>query len=319
MKTLDTSLLSANKNFGGDMLDLPGKVLLIEEEATVRERLKEYLEKAGFIVLEANHGSDALTVLHEYIPDIIITDAYLSSMSSIELCRRIRERPLTAVIPFVLLMEDDGEEDSLVRLRIGADDYIPKSVSAEELIIRLQAKIRRFRTLQQLVHVDSFTQLYNRYYFDKTLVDVLKMSDRYHHDVSLSILDIDYFKEFNDNFGHQIGDFVIKSVARFIRQRLREVDIVARYGGDEFVVIMPETSRDNAEKAMSRIQNELARTAFHSVEIEQQLQVSISFGIANYPTDAANDYELIHKADQALYAIKSLKNRGPWHQYKRNQ
>ena len=296
-----------------------GKVLLVEEEAAVKKRLKGYLESKGYIVLEADHGSEALSILNEQIPDIIITDAYLSSMSSIEFCRRVREKPLTAVIPFVLLMEEDDEEQALMRLKVGADDYILKSVGAEELIIRIQAKIKRFRTLRELVHVDSFTQLYNRYYFDKTLADLLKISDRYQHDVSLSILDIDYFKEFNDTYGHQIGDFVIKSVAQFIRRKLREVDIVARYGGDEFVVIMPETSKDNAEKAMARIQTDLSATVFHCAEVRQQLQVSISFGIANYPKDASNDYELIHKADKALYAIKDHKDKTLWPHFKRNQ
>ncbi|MEW5801823.1 MAG: diguanylate cyclase [bacterium] len=298
------------------------KVLLVEEESAVKERLEENLLKSGYLVLKANHGSEALSILNEQIPDIIISDAYLSSMSSIEFCRRVRENPLTAVVPFVLLMEEGDAEDSMVRLKIGADDYILKSASAEEIIVRIQAKVDRFQTLRELVHIDSVTQLYNRYYFDKTLADILKISERYHHDVSLSIMDIDYFKEFNDNFGHQTGDFVIKSVARFIRDRLREVDTVARYGGDEFVVVMPETSKGNAAKAMMRIQNELARTSFHFDGVQQELQVSISFGIANYPTEAATDYELIHKADQALYAIKNLKNlksKTLWPYPKRNQ
>lgn len=294
---------------------MPGilkKVLLVEEEAAVKERLKESLHKAGYLVLEADHGSEALAILNEQVPDIIISDAYLSSMSSIELCRRVREKPLTAVVPFVLLMEEGDAEEAMVRLKVGADDYILKSASAEELIVRIQAKVDRFRTLRELVHIDSVTQLYNRYYFDKTLADILKMSERYHHDVSLSILDIDGFKDFNDTFGHQTGDFVIKSVARFIRERLREVDIVARYGGDEFVVVMPETSKGNAAKAMSRIQNELSRTSFRSDGVSQQLQVSVSFGIANYPTEAATDYELIQKADQELYALKNLKSKVLW-------
>lgn len=295
------------------------KVLLVEEEVAVKERLKENLHKAGYLVLEADHGSEALAILNEQIPDIIISDAYLSSMSSVEFCRRVREKPLTAVVPFVLLMEEGDTEEAIVRLEVGADDYILKSASAEELIIRIQAKVDRFRTLRELVHVDSVTQLYNRYYFDKTLADILKISERYHHDVSLSILDIDGFKDFNDTFGHQTGDFVIKSVARFIRERLREVDIVARYGGDEFVVVMPETSKGNAAKAMTRIQNELGRTFFRSDGVDQQLQVSISFGIANYPTEAATDYELIHKADQELYALKNLKSKALMPVLKRNQ
>jgi two-component system cell cycle response regulator len=295
------------------------KVLLVEEEAAVKERVKGNLQRAGYLVLEANHGAEALSILNEQIPDIIISDAYLSSMSSVEFCRRVREKPLTAVVPFVLLMDEGDAEDSMVRLKIGADDYILKSASAEEVVVRIQAKVDRFRTLRELVHIDSVTQLYNRYYFDKTLTDVLKISERYHHDVSLSILDIDYFKEFNDTFGHQTGDFVIKSVAQFIRERLREVDIVARYGGDEFVVVMPETSKGNAANAMNRIQNELSRTSFRCDGVKEPMQVSISFGIANYPTEAASDFELIHKADQALYAIKNLKNKALWSHIKRSQ
>ncbi len=295
------------------------KILLVEEDAAVKERMKGSLQKAGYLVLEANHGAEALSILNEQIPDIIISDAYLSSKSSIEFCRRVREKPLTAVVPFVLLMDEGDAEDSMMRLKIGADDYILKSASAEEVVVRIQAKVDRFRTLRELVHIDSVTQLYNRYYFDKTLADTLKISERYHHDVSLSILDIDYFKEFNDTFGHQTGDFVIKSVAQFIRDRLREVDIVARYGGDEFVVVMPETSKGNAAKAMTRIENELSRTSFHCDGVSEPLQISISFGIANYPTEAASDFELINKVDQALYAVKNLKNKAHWSHLKRSQ
>ncbi len=302
------------------MIQTPAKVLLLEE-GIIRERLKGYLESKGYIVLEAENGAGALGLLNEQTPDIIIIDAYLSPISSIEFCRRVREKPLTAVIPLVLLMDDEDDiSNNLVRLQVGADDYIHKSIGAEELAARIQAKIARFHALRKLVQIDSFTQLYSRYYFDKTLASVLKMSDRYQHDVSLSILDIDYFKEFNDTYGHQIGDFVIKSVAQFIREKLREVDIVARYGGDEFVVIMPETSKDNAEKAMVRIQSELAGQIFCCSQVEESLKISISYGIANYPQDAGNDYELVHKADQALYAIKNLKvKKVSPHHYKRNQ
>ena len=296
------------------------KALIVEEEPAVKERMKGNLQGAGYMVLEADHGAEALSILNEQVPDIIISDAYLSSMSSVEFCQRVREKPLTAVVPFVLLMDEGDDADgSMMRLKIGADDYILKSASPEEVVVRIQAKVDRFRTLRELVHIDSVTQLYNRYYFDKTLADTLKISERYHHDVSLSILDIDYFKDFNDTFGHQTGDFVIKSVAQFIRERLREVDIVARYGGDEFVVVMPETSKGNATRAMTRIQNELSRTPFHCDGVQEPLQVSISFGIANYPTDATSDFELIQKADQALYAIKNLKNKALWSHMKRSQ
>ena len=139
---------------------------------------------------------------------------------------------------------------------------------------------------------------------DRRLNEILKISSRYKHKVSLVLIDIDSLKSFNDTYGHQVGDFVLKEVAKIIRDGLREVDTVARYGGDEFVAIMPETSKNNAVIAVERIKKELEQRPFLYTGASENLYITISAGVATFPDEAQTDYDLVNKADLALYQEK---------------
>jgi diguanylate cyclase (GGDEF)-like protein len=163
--------------------------------------------------------------------------------------------------------------------------------------------------LKRLAYTDAQTSLYNHRHFQGQLDEEVRRAQRYGRAVSLILLDIDYFKQFNDNYGHPAGDRVLAEMAEVVRADLRTVDIAARYGGEEFVVICPETQRDQAMVLAERLCHRIASTGFIS-EGGVSHQVTVSIGVAAYPADAASKGDLVDAADKALYHAKRLgKNR----------
>lgn len=286
------------------ILNISKRILAVVNDEEVLRKLDNTLKGRDYTVNFIKSGSEALSALSDNVPDLIISDVDMPDLSGIDFCIKVRENLRTAAVPFVLLTDKDQVCDRIGGLKAGADDYIPKPFSPTELIIRIEAKLKRFKILRDLINCDAFTNLYNREYFDRRLSEILKISSRYNHKVSLALIDIDFFKTFNDTYGHQVGDFVLKEVAKTIRSKLREVDTVARYGGDEFVAIMPETSKESAVIALERIKKELEEQPFIYTGTSKELFITISAGIATYPDEATTDYELVNKADLALYEDK---------------
>ncbi|MBN2372162.1 diguanylate cyclase [bacterium] len=287
---------------------IPRRLLIVVNDINTSRQLNSSLEKAGYTVSYAKNVEEGISLLTNNVPDLIISDVDMPDISGIDFCIKIRENIKTAAVPFILLTDKKHVCDKIGGLKAGADDYISKPFEPSELLVRIEAKLERFKVLRDLINFDAFTNLYNRDYFDRRLKDILKISSRYNHKVSLVLIDIDYFKTFNDTYGHQAGDFVLKEVAKIIRDGLREVDTVARYGGDEFVAIMPETSKNNAEIAVERIKKELEQRPFSYNGESKDLYITISAGVATFPDEAQTDYDLVNKADLALYQEKR-KNR----------
>lgn len=284
--------------------EIPKRILIVVSDSYTSSALSNSLKKAGYTINNVKNGQEGLSSLTETIPDLIISDVDIPGMNGIDFCVKVRQNLKTAAVPFILLTDTGQVCDKIGGLKVGADDYIPKPFDPTELIVRIEAKLERFKILRDLINLDAFTDLYNREYFDRRLNEVLKISSRYQHNVSLALFDIDFFKTFNDNYGHQVGDFVLKEVAGFIRSGLREVDTVARYGGDEFVAIMLETSKENALIAAERVKTELKQKAFKHMLTSNELYITISIGVATFPDEAETDYDLINKADLALYQDK---------------
>ncbi|MGA1844300.1 MAG: diguanylate cyclase [bacterium] len=290
-----------------DLKAVPKRILVVVPHWDTGHVICNSLKSAGYTVHHVKSADEGLAFLAETVPDLILSDVDMPGLSGIEFCIRVRQNIQTAAVPLILLADNQQVCDRIGGLKMGADDYIPKPLDPLELIVRIEAKLERFRDLRRLINLDAFTNLYNREYFDRNLNKILKMSSRYRHRVSLVLFDIDFFKTFNDTYGHQVGDYVLKEVAMMIRGGLREVDIVARYGGDEFVAILPETPKKNALIAVERIKKALEKRGFSYNGISEGLHISISAGVATYPEDAQTDYELINKADSALYADKKRK------------
>jgi len=294
-----------NKEF--DPQKIPKRILVVVPHWDTGQVICNSLKSAGYTVHHVKSADEGLTFLSEIVPDLILSDVDMPGLSGIEFCIKVRQNIQTAAVPLILLADNQQVCDRIGGLKMGADDYIPKPLDPLELIVRIEAKLERFRDLRRLINLDAFTNLYNREYFDRNLTKILKMSSRYRHRLSLVLFDIDFFKTFNDTYGHQVGDYVLKEVAMMIRGGLREVDIVARYGGDEFVAILPETPKKNALTAVERIKKSLEQRGFSCGGVSKKLHITISAGVATYPEDAQTDYDLVNRADSALYADKKRK------------
>lgn len=283
---------------------IPKKILIVVPDPETKQGICNSLSSAGYKVHSVKNAEEGLAFLSEIIPDLIIFDIDMSDLTGIEFCIKVRQNIQTAAVPLILLSDSQKFSNRFGSLKLGADDYISKPIDLTELIPKVEDKLERFSGLRKLINLDAFTNLFNRDFFDWTLKEIIKLSSRYRHKFSLVLFDIDYFKTFNDTYGHQIGDYALKEVAKMIKKGLREVDTVARYGDDEFVAILPETSKRDALIAIERIKKELAQKSFQFEEIPSGLHITISAGVATYPEDAQTDYELINKADLALYAEK---------------
>lgn len=168
------------------------------------------------------------------------------------------------------------------------------------------ANIRQFATIEKLSYTDSMTGIYNYRYFYKRLGEEILRAKRYNRELSLVILDIDNFKLFNDNYGHQTGDLVLKSTAELITRAIRSIDIVSRYGGEEFCIIMPDTSENNGRIFIDRLRNEIADFKFRSQNMRNEVSITVSVGCSVFPHHATTTDRLIYCADMALLKAKSL-------------
>jgi diguanylate cyclase (GGDEF)-like protein len=294
----------STKDKEADLPLIPKKILVVVPDPDTKKEICNSLTSIGYKVDSVKNAEEGLAFLSEIVPDLIISDIDMPGLTGIEFCIKVRQNIQTAAVPLILIADFKKGSNRFGSLKLGADDYISKPLDPTELILKIEDKLERFSSLRKLINLDAFTSLYNRDFFDRSLKEIFKISSRYRHKFSLVIFDIDYFKTFNDTYGHQIGDNALKEVAKMIKKGLREVDTVARYGGDEFVAIMPETSKKNATIAIERIKKELEQKPFQFEGVPSSLHITISAGLATYPEDAQTDYELINKADLALYADK---------------
>lgn len=279
-------------------------ILVVDDEPATRRVVRLILEKEGYEVLEAQDGSEALGLLDYHMPSLILLDVVMPELDGLQFCKIVREDARTANIPIIMLSAKARVADKVQGLAQGADDYVIKPFAAPELVARVQSLILRTREYAKLGIFDGLTKLYNRRYFDQRLPEEVARAARYEKDLSLCMVDVDLFKRINDTYGHKPGDFVLRSVAGCIQQDLRVSDLSARYGGDEVVVIMPETSKSTAWKVFERIRLRVEEARFEYADGDPVLRVTLSGGVATCPEDATQGDALVECADKALYRAK---------------
>jgi two-component system, cell cycle response regulator len=295
-------------------------LLLIEDSDTQGSQLKTSLENLGYEVKWAKSGMQGLTIARSSAPDLIVLDVIMDDMDGFAVCRWLKMHGSTRDIPVIMLTQRGELKDRVEGLHVGADDYLPKPFAPEELEARIFAALRiqasqtelkrRNSQLESMLHhvealaiTDPLTGLYNR----RRLSDVLRrewaVAKRYKNDLSCIMVDIDHFKGFNDRYGHDAGDAILKEVARTLGEGLREVDLAARYGGEEFAILLPQTNKPGAVTVASRLHKSL-----HARRVrigEEELRVTASFGVAADRDIADGGAEdLIRAADAALYDAK---------------
>ena len=284
-------------------------VMIIEDHPDQRELLEIVLQKEGYRVITAANGVEALDRLAKEPVRVILSDVMMPKMDGFELMRKIRGNPEFKNVYIILITARIQERDRVQGLDLGADDYITKPFSFSELLARVRVGARVVQYQQHLEHqalIDSLTSLFNRRAFERKMEEEFERAMRYHHALSLMILDVDDFKKVNDTYGHHWGDQVLKKIAEHLRTKTRRSDYPSRYGGEEFVLILPETDVENALRVDSKVRSEIKATTFDSKG--RAFSVTVSTGLSSTCNkEYSNWQQMLEDADQALYLAK---NRG---------
>ena len=283
---------------------LKPRVLLVEDNPAVRSMIVDFLSKRDFELFEASNGKEGLEIATTEKPDVILADIIMPEMDGLELIRHIREQPGTTLIPVIVMTAVNNLETKISVFKAGGDGMLIKPFDLQELEVRIERAIQVSRSFMKLTYVDALTGVYNRRFFDDRLPTEINRTRRYNQPMALVMFDIDHFKKFNDTYGHRAGDFVLSSLAQHVKKSLRTQDIVCRYGGEEFTVIMPMTRGEDAAMVMSRIRADLSDRFFYSPYDKQDFNIHISIGIARLPEDGMEASVVMRAADEALYEAK---------------
>jgi len=301
------------------------KILLAEDSKTNQILIRAYIEEAGHEIVIVNDGQQAVEQFNNQRPDLVLMDIIMPIKDGIEAAKEIREigEREGDWVPIIFLSGMTESKDIVRAIDAGGDDYLTKPVEAVVLNAKLRAMQRISEMRQQLQQAnrelrliavkDGLTGISNRRHFDETLMKEIKRAIRSETSVSLVMCDIDFFKPYNDNYGHQAGDDCLKYVARTLAKSIkRPGDLAARYGGEEFAIILPETSADGAmiiaENVRSVIENLNLSHAYSAVTD----RITISCGVAalspkkNGEEIADLAKQLIKSADKGLYRAKDL-------------
>ena len=268
--------------------------------------LNIHLSDEGYNIIEANDGPSALDILSKQGEeiDLILLDVMMPGMSGLDVLTNIRNQSVLENIPVILVTANADDQNVAEGLDLGAFDYIIKPYSLVVLLARVRAALRekeRLDLLEKWATTDPLTELLNRRYFFELADRELERSWRQHSKISFIMLDIDYFKKINDQHGHLVGDQTLVSLSQLIKQQLRKVDFCCRFGGEEFVICLPDTNIKHAHEVAERLRLAVESEPFQGEN--NTIKMSISLGIAcNHEKESTQD--TINRADDALYKAK---------------
>jgi two-component system cell cycle response regulator len=300
-----------SRSFAGE--DTLPKVLLIDERASSSERLAKMLRGAAELDVAADPHAGFFQAAENAYECVLISTAF-AGFDPLRLCSQLRSLDRTRFLPIILLAEE-GEDSRIIRaLELGVNDYLTRPVDQQELTARLRTQVRRKRYNDQLrasvtqtiemAVTDGLTGLHNRRYLDSHLQTLFDRAVARRRPLSVMITDLDRFKSINDTHGHDGGDDVLREFARRLRKNVRGIDLACRYGGEEFVVVMPETDLTVATMVAERLRRRIATEAFKIEQGQKTVDVTISIGIAALNDAKDNAATVLKRADQALYRAK---------------
>lgn len=284
-----------------------GKIIITDDNEEILDLLGDILVKDGYEVVRATNGKEALEKVEEVFPNLIMLDITMPGMTGLEVKAHLNENSSTARIPVIFLTGKDTPEDKIEGLSLGVDDYITKPFHVRELLARVGSVLNRRKFYEEISMTDGLTGLRNVHFFNEQLSIFFSMAKRYKRDFSLAVIDVDDFKSINDTHGHMVGDFVLKKLAGILKKTLRKSDIITRYGGDEFTVILPEINEEQARRAMERVKEGIDGQKFPIEDTGKKISFSISAGIAAYNEDVGNKTRLFEAADADMYKDKGTR------------
>lgn len=288
------------------------RILVVDNQERSAMRMMEALDPLGSVIID-NGGAGVAERAAAYLLDLVIVNLGLEGVDGLRICSQLRSLEATRQVP-ILIVVDDANSRELVRgFEIGVNDYLVRPVDRNELVARARTQIRRKRYSDRLrwnVHMnyqmatrDALTGLFNRHFLSNHLTAAMESARQNHKPASLLVLDIDYFKNFNDSHGHIAGDVVLKEFAERIARNIRGIDLAARFGGEEFVVFLPDTDKDAALAIAERLRREVAETPF--THEGQFFDVTTSIGVATLDDSITSVTDFIRRADIGLYEAKA--------------
>jgi two-component system, cell cycle response regulator len=286
-------------------------VLLVEDSAAIRALVRRMLVAGGHTVVEAAGGAAALAACHEHQPDVVLLDVEMPEMSGWDVLAAIKADPDLSDVPVVFLTGRSDTADMVDGLRLGAHDYLRKPCEPAELLARVQAAARvkrlqdelrqRNEELDRVSRTDALTGLHNRRHVEEYLSRLVSLARRNAEPIAVLIIDIDHFKSVNDGHGHDAGDAVLREVAQRMVRCVRLEDMVGRWGGEEFLVVLPNTAAQGAAELAERLRKVVADEPCRLPD-GGAMQVTISLGCAASVLDDAGT--LVRSADAAMYEAK---------------
>nr|BFD58210.1 diguanylate cyclase [Bdellovibrio sp. CKG001]BFD61640.1 diguanylate cyclase [Bdellovibrio sp. HM001]BFD65441.1 diguanylate cyclase [Bdellovibrio sp. HAGR004] len=287
------------------------RILVIDDDKDSLEILLEPLRWEGYDARGVTTEAEAHKLIESWIPHIVILDWMAPSMAGLRVLKSVRER--LSHVSCVFVSENSSTEAIIEALDSGADDYIVKPFVPLELLARIRSQLRirdlheqllfANEKLKELVDTDDLTGLYNMRSLYQRLDFELERGRRFHRDVCVVMMDMDYFKTVNDGHDHLFGSYVLSEVGKIIRANTRNIDIPARYGGDEFLMVLTETNHAGAMYFCERLRENIEKTTFRNGEDSMKLTASLGFAIT-VPGENISARELVRRADHALYESK---------------
>ncbi|MCP4106494.1 MAG: diguanylate cyclase [Desulfobacteraceae bacterium] len=277
-------------------------ILIVDDDVAIRNLMKEFIETVGYKTGTASDAEEALELFKDNNFEIVITDIMMPGMDGLELTELLKKNHDTEIIVMTGYSGDYSYQDAIDK---GASDFVFKPVRFEELLLRIKRVLKErgmIHELQRLAITDSLTKLFNSRHFYNQLETETKRSGRYNRPLALLLIDIDFFKNYNDTYGHIEGDKVLARFGRIVLSCLRKSDSAYRYGGEEFTVILPETNGIEAMHVARRIKSAIEEQKFLPMA-ETPVYLTISAGVTAY-CQGEPLTSFIKRADQAMYTSK---------------
>ncbi|WP_144449128.1 GGDEF domain-containing response regulator [Halalkalibacter nanhaiisediminis] len=278
------------------------RIVIADRDPALLVEFKEYLERKAFHVLVSTDVEKTIDTFYDVKPDCLIMDAGLKDEKGLPLLGRLQASGQQMLTPVMVIGDNPSRESRLDAYRAGADDFMSKPLDLEEFEVRVSRQVGRKKQYDDLLLMDELTKAYNRKYFQSFFAKQQSILTGVKEPFSVGVIDLDYFKQVNDTYGHVVGDEVLKQLASYMKQNMRSGDVFARYGGDEFAMLLPNIAIEQAKKLVERLLNGFMKLNFQADQVS--FTCSFSGGVVQVTEGGLALERVMERADKALYGAK---------------
>jgi diguanylate cyclase (GGDEF)-like protein len=297
-------LVSVLDTLTGAFIPEPFRVLIVDDTRMMSTLYEAMLRDAGMLTVALNNPTQIIQMLNEFQPDLLLLDMYMPTCTGTEVATLIRQQAAFISLPIVFLSGEQDRDHQLAALNHGGDDFLTKPITAAQLVSAVTSRIHRARAMRAQLSQDGLTGLLTHVSIKEQVIREMVRAQRYGTALTLAMIDIDHFKRINDTYGHAAGDRVLKGLSRLLHQRLRRSDSIGRYGGEEFLIIMPQTDGPTAFHVIDDIRVRFATIGHQLGNGDKETTVTFSGGVACLCPAHHDGSHLLEAADTALYAAK---------------